>query len=69
LKIAELVNEFKGAVEKENIVKVFLIEKRINNLIFLEKRENFKKFNTELVDFSINNVKYLTSSDKKVLPM
>ena len=67
MKIAGVVNEFKDAVEIEDIVKVFLIKKRINDLLTLEKRKNFEKLNTNLVKISINDIKFLNNSDEKIL--
>jgi len=60
LKIAGVVNEYKDAVEIEDIVKVFLVKKRINDLLSLEKRKNFEKLNSNLI-------KYLNNYDEKIL--
>jgi len=67
MKIAGVVNEYKDAVEIEDIVKVFIIKKRINDLLSLEKRKNFEKLNSNVVAISINDIKYLNNSDEKIL--
>ena len=67
LKIAGVVNDYKDAVEIEEIVKVFLIKKRINDLLSLEKRKNFEKLNSNIVNFSLNDIKYLNNSDEKII--
>ena len=67
LKIAGVVNEYKDAVEIEDIVKVFLVKKRINDLISLEKRKNFEKIKSNLIRISIDDIKYLNNYDEKIL--
>lgn len=67
LKIAGVVNEYKDAVEIEDIVKVFLVKKRINDLLSLEKRKNFEKLNSNLIGISIDDIKYLNNYDEKIL--
>jgi hypothetical protein len=67
LKFAGVVNEYKDAVEIEDIVKVFLIKKRINDLLSLEKRKNLEKLNSNVITLSINEMKYLNNSDEKIL--
>lgn len=67
LKIAGVVNEYKDAVEIEDIVKVFLVKKRINDLLSLEKRKNFGKLNSNLIGISIDDIKYLNNYDEKIL--
>lgn len=67
LKIAGVVNEYKDAVEIEDIVKVFLIKKRINDLLSLEKRKNFEKLNSNLIVTPIDDIKYLNNYDEKIL--
>jgi hypothetical protein len=67
LKFAGVVSEYKDAVEIENIVKVFLIKKRINDLISLDKRKNFEKLNSNVDTISIDDIKYLNNSDEKIL--
>lgn len=67
LKIAGVVNEYKDAVEIEDIVKVFLVKKRINDLISLEKRKNFEKIKSNLIGISIDDIKYLNNYDEKIL--
>ena len=67
LKIAGVVNEYKDAVEIEDIVKVFLIKKRINDLLSLEKRKNFEKLNSNLIRVPIDDTKYLNNYDEKIL--
>lgn len=67
LKFAGVVNEYKDAVEIEDIVKVFIINKRINDLLSLEKRKSFEKLKSNDVAFSFNDVKYLNNSDGKII--
>jgi hypothetical protein len=67
MKIAGVVNEYKDAVEIEDIVKVFLIKKRINDLISLEKMKNFEKINSNLVTPPIDDIKFLNNSDEKII--
>ena len=67
LKIAGVVKEYKDAVEIEEIVKVFVVKKRINDLLSLDKRKNFGKLNSDEIAISINDIKYLNDSDEKVL--
>jgi hypothetical protein len=67
MKIAGVVNEYKDAVEIEDIVKVFIINKRINDLLSLEKRKSFEKLNSNDVAYSFNDVKYLNNSDEKII--
>ena len=67
LKFAGVVSEYKDAVEIEDIVKVFLIKKRINDLLSLDKRKNFEKLNSNVDTISIDDIKYLNNSDEKIL--
>jgi len=67
LKFAGVVNGYEEAAEIEDIVKVFVIKKRINDLISLDKRKNYKKLNSDNIDFSIDNTKYLNNSDERIL--
>ena len=67
LKIAGVVSEYKDAVEIEDIVKVFIIKKRINDLLSLEKRKNFEKLNSNIVEIPIEDIKYLDNSNEKIL--
>ena len=55
LKIVGVVNEYKQALEIEDIVKVFLIEKRINNILSLEKSRKLENENSDLMIFSKEN--------------
>lgn len=67
LKFAGVVSEYKEAVEIEDIVKVFLIKKRINDLLTLEKRKKFEKINSNEIALPMNDVKYLGNSEEKIL--
>jgi len=67
LKFAGVVNEYKEAVEIEDIVKTFLIKKRINDLVSLDKRKIFEKLNSNLKSISMDDISYLNNSDEKVL--
>lgn len=67
MKIAGVINNYKEAIEIEDIVKVFLINRRISNLLSLERKNNFKKNNSNIMIFTTNNVEYAKSSDEKIL--
>lgn len=67
LKFAGVVNEYKDAVEIEDIVKTFLIKKRVNDLVSLDKRKIFEKLNSNLESISMDDIDYLNKSDEKVL--
>jgi len=67
LKIVGVINDYKEALEIEDIVKVFVIKQRISNLLSLERNNNFKNNNTNLMIFKSNDVDYLTNSDEKIL--
>jgi len=67
MKIAGVVNEYKDAVEIEDIVKVFIIKKRINDLISLEKMKNFEKINSNKITLSTEDIKYFNNSDEKII--
>ena len=67
LKFAGVVSEYKEAVEIEDIVKVFLIKKRINDLLTLEKRKNFEKINSNEIALPMSDNKYLSNSEEKIL--
>ncbi|KYK22507.1 hypothetical protein AYK24_02210 [Thermoplasmatales archaeon SG8-52-4] len=67
MKIVGVINDYKEALEIEDIVKVFVIKQRISNLLSLERNNNFKNNNTNLMIFKSNDVDYLTNSDEKIL--
>lgn len=67
MKIAGVVNNYKEALEIEDIVKVFLIEKRIFKISSLEKSKNNK--NIDNLDINIpssSNADYSPISMNKV---
>ena len=67
MKFAGVVSEYKEAVEIEDIVKVFLIKKRINDILSLERRKNFEKINSNDVALSMDEAKYFDNSEEKIL--
>ena len=52
MKIVGIVNDYTEALEIEDVVKVFTIEKRIFNLLSLEKEKNFENANSNIMIFS-----------------
>lgn len=67
MKIVGVINDYKEALEIEDIVKVFVIKQRISNLISLERDNNYKSDNSNFMIFKTNNVNYLKNSDEKIL--
>jgi hypothetical protein len=66
LKIVGVVSDYYEALDIEDIVKVFTIEKRIFNLLSLEKQKNFENVNSNIMIVSTDNVKYAETSNKKI---
>lgn len=67
MKIVGVINDYKEALEIEDIVKVFVIKQRISNLISLERDNNYKSDNSNFMIFKTNNVNYLNNSNEKNL--
>jgi hypothetical protein len=68
LKIAGVVNNYNEALEIEDIVKVFLIEKRIFKLSSLSKGKNNKNIDSSDINISSSSdIKYSPISNGKVL--
>jgi len=68
LKIAGVVNNYKEALEIEDIVRVFIIEQKILNLSSLDRRKNFKNaINHNIMTFPTNDSQFSEASDKKIL--
>lgn len=67
MKIAGIVNDYNEALEIESIVKVFLIKRRIINLLSIEKNKNFEKANSNMMTFSKSDFKYSQASKGKIL--
>ena len=68
MKIAGVVNNYKEALDIEDIVKVFIIERQILNLLSLDKEKNFKNVvNHNLMEFSTNDSEFSEGSSKKNL--
>ena len=67
MKIAGVVIDYKDALDIEDIVRVFIIKKRIYNILSLEKNKNFKKANSNIMKFPKNDSKYAETSDEKIL--
>ena len=67
LKIVGTVNDFNDANTIEDIVKIFLVENRIYNLLSLEKKKNFKKESQKITTFLENDLKFEENSNEKFL--
>ena len=67
MKIAGVISDYKEALEIEDIVKVFVIKKRISNLLSLERNNNFKNDNSNFMVIKKNNENYFDNSDEKIL--
>ncbi len=63
-----VVNNYKEALDIEDIVKVFIIEQRILNLLSLEKKKNFETVvDSNLMVSPTNNIQYAENTNKKIL--
>lgn len=67
MKIVGVVNDYKEALEIEDIVKAFVIKQRISKILSLERNNNFKNESSNLMIFKTNDVDYLGNSDEKNL--
>ena len=67
LKIVGIVNDFDDATLIEDIVKVFLIENRINSLFSLNKKKNLDNPNQKLDEFFENDLEFKENSNRKLL--
>lgn len=67
MKIVGVVNDYKEALEIEDIVKVFVVKQRISNLLSLERNNNIKNDNSNFMIFKTNNENYFSNSDEKNL--
>lgn len=67
MKIVGVVNDYKEALEIEDIVKAFVIKQRISKILSLERNNNFKNESSNLMIFKTNDVDYLDNSDGKNL--
>ena len=67
MKIVGVINDYKEALEIEDIVKVFVVKQRISNLLSLERNNNFKNDNSNFIVFKTNNTNYYSNSDEKIL--
>jgi hypothetical protein len=67
LKIAGVISDHREALDIEDIVKVFLIEKRILNLSSLKTKKVLKNAaNPDIIKFSPNGINYSKISNKKI---
>ena len=66
MKIVGVVNDYKEALDIEGVVKVFIIEQRIFNLLSLEKKKNFENADSNIMIFPTNNIQYEENSNKKI---
>ena len=67
MKIVGVVNNYKEALEIEEIVKVFIIKQRIFDLLSDEKNKNLEDVNSNVMVFSSNEIKNIELSDEKNL--
>jgi len=66
LKIAGVVNDYKEALDIEDIVKAFVIKKRIFYLLSLEKEKDFENDeDSNIIKSSKNDIEYSQTSNKK----
>ena len=68
MKIAGVVNDYKEALDIEDIVKAFIIKQRIFNILSLEKKKNFDSDeDTNIIIKPVNYDQYAESSNKKII--
>jgi hypothetical protein len=65
LKIVGVVNDYKEALEIEDIVKVFVVKQRISSLLPLERNSSLKNESSDLMIFKTNNIDYINNSNGK----
>jgi hypothetical protein len=66
LKIAGVVNSYNEALDIEDIVKVFVVERKILNLPTLKSSKNIKNVKkTNNLNFTSNNIHFPENSNKK----
>ncbi|KYK21354.1 hypothetical protein AYK21_04910 [Thermoplasmatales archaeon SG8-52-2] len=66
MKIAGVVNDYKEALDIEDIVKAFVIKKRIFYLLSKEKKKDLdKKEDSKIVKTHENNIEFSQTLDKK----
>jgi len=67
LKIVGVVNEYKEAQDIEEIVKVFVIEQRISNLLLCKKNEFLDDINSSVMILSKNDVKSVETPNEDTI--
>ena len=65
MKIAGVISNYHEALDIEEIVKVFLVKKRIFNILSLEKTKNFEKNNQNFTTYIKDDVKLAPNSNGK----
>jgi hypothetical protein len=66
LKIAGVVNDYKEALDIEDIVKAFVIKKRIFDLLSLEKKKELEKIeDPKIKKPQVKDIEYTQQLDKK----
>jgi hypothetical protein len=66
LKIAGVVNDYKEALDIEDIVKAFVIRKRIFYLLSLEKKKDLDKIeDSNIIESSEKDIEFSHTSHKK----
>ncbi len=67
MKIAGVINNHQEALEIEDIVKVFLIERRILNLSSLKTSNAFQNtIDSYIINYKPNGINYSKNSNKKI---
>jgi len=67
LKIAGVINNHQEALEIEDIVKVFLIERRILNLSSLKTSNALQNtIDSYIINYKPNGINYSKNSNKKI---
>ncbi len=67
MKIAGVVNNHQEALDIEDIVKVFLIERRILNLSSLKTSKALQNtIDSDIINYKPNGLNYSKNSNKKI---
>ncbi len=67
MKIAGVINNHQEALDIEDIVKVFLIERRILNLSSLKTSKALQNtIDSDIINYKPNGINYSKNSNKKI---
>ena len=64
MKIVGVVNDYKEALNIEDIVKVFVIEQRIFNLLSDSKNKNYSDINSNTIMLSKDEIENIKTSNE-----